>query len=169
MLERHRIDSEEIRKGLAPWLLTEIERFESLGFNAGLGAVNWLRAHIENPDGPFEVVFTVNKGKLLGFCALAYKRICLPPDHEFRSAMELSWIARSETTEKGFGRELLTYAATLAMAAGIEALLVSPNDHVTARKVWINKHDFEPVDGEPPRPGHVGQVFFPIPQPSSSA
>lgn len=180
MLERLQIDSEDIEEGLAPWLLAEIGRFESLNFDAGRGAVSWLREHIENPDGPFEVVltlrrkkilgiFSLRRRKLLGFCAVAYRRIRLPPDNAYRTAMELSWMARSRNTKKGFGRELLAYAATLAMASGIEALLVSPNDHVTARKVWLDEHGFEPVDGRPPRPGHVGQVFFPVRPPSNSA
>lgn len=72
--------------------------------------------------------------------------------------MEVAWIARSVDTYKGFGRELLTYAITVALAEGAVALVVSPHDKKTAEKVWINGFYFRPVPGCEPK-GATRQVF----------
>lgn len=165
-LRRIRLDPERIRSGLPPWLLEEIDRFEPLTFLAGRGAVNWLRAHIKDPEGPWEVVLTLNKqGKLLGFFALAYKNLQLSPDATAEAAMEVAWIARSADTRKGFGRNLLTYAMTIALAKGAVALVVSPHDDETAEKVWINGYYFRPVPASEPEDGATGQVFVGIQEP----
>jgi hypothetical protein len=164
-MHRIRLDSEKIRSGLPDWLCAEINRFEPLPFPAGRGAINWLRNHIEDPSGPWEVVLTLSdKGRLLGFFALGYKNLKLSAEAEPEAAMEVAWIARRVDTNRGFGRDLLTYAMTIALAERAVALVVSPHDDRTAEKVWINGFCFCPVPGCKPE-GATRQVFVGLREP----
>lgn len=166
MSTRIRLIPERIEEGLPAWLLAEIERFEPLDFPAGHGAINWLRDHIGNPEGPWEVVLTLDPQKrLLGFFALAYKKVRLHPDAGRETAMEVAWIARSAKTQKGFGRGLLTYAITIALGGGAVALVVSPHDKMTQKKVWIGGFCFSPITACQPEDDATVQVFLAIDDP----
>jgi hypothetical protein len=168
-MHRIRLDPERVRGGVPDWLRVEIKRFVPLEFPAGSGAINWLRDHIEDPSGPWEVVLTLSpEGSLLGFFALAYKNVQLAPGAEPEAAMEVAWIARRIDTPKGFGRDLLTYAMTVALSAGAVALVVSPHDDKTAEKVWINGFCFHPVPGWKPE-GATRQVFVGLREPADPA
>jgi hypothetical protein len=158
-MHRIRLDSERVRSGLPDKLRAEVDRFVPLEFPAGEGAINWLRDHIEDPCGPWEVVLTLdNERRLVGFFALAYKNVQLEPGTKPVAAMEVAWIARRIDTPKGFGRDLLIYAMTIALSEDAVALVVSPHDDETAVKVWINGFCFRPVPGCKPE-GATGQVF----------
>lgn len=166
-MKRVILTPERIREGLPPWLLAKIEDFKPLRFPAGRGAANWLREHITDPCEPWKVVLTFDDHwQLLGFFALAYKRISLPPDPEEVAAMEVAWIARANHTPKGFGRELLTYAASMALDAGAAAFVVSPHDKQTARKVWIERFSFRSVSTADHQEGVTMQVFLGLQEPT---
>jgi hypothetical protein len=161
-----RLVPEQIRAGLSDDLLSQIETFEPLPFDAGRGAVNWLRDHVGDPGGPWETVF-VHDGRreLLGFFALAYKKVRLVAERPAETAMEVAWIARRVDTPKGFGTELLKFAIRIALSAGAVALLVSPHDDRTAEKVWINGFLFWAVPTLEPEEGMTRQVFLGISKP----
>ena len=63
VLYETRLVPEQIRAGLSDDLLRQIETFDPLPFDAGRGAVNWLRDHVGDPGGPWETVF-VNRWRL---------------------------------------------------------------------------------------------------------
>jgi GNAT superfamily N-acetyltransferase len=166
MLRRVNLTPEQIRAGLPPWLLDEIENFEPLPFDAGRGAVNWLRNHVSDPCEPWVVVLTCAEDwTLLGFFVLAYKQFSFPPDTEELTAMEVAWIARAAHTKKGFGRELLTYAASVALAKGASAFVASPNDPKTAKKVWLERFEFRLVSKPEPGDEVTMQVFLGLQEP----
>ena len=166
MLRRVNLKPELIQAGLPGWLATAIKSFEPLDFPAGKGAANFLRDYIADPCGPWKVVLTCSEDwRLLGFFALAYKQISLPPDPAEVSAMEVAWIARAAETEKGFGHELLTYAMALALDGGAAAFVVSPNDKTTARKVWRGRFLFRPIGPEDPNAEETMQVFLSLQEP----
>ncbi len=166
MLKRVNLKPEMIQAGLPGWLVTEINSFEPLDFPAGKGAANWLRDYISDPCGPWKVVLTCDEDwRLLGFFALAYKQIALPPDPAEVPAMEVAWIARGAETEKGFGHQLLTYAVALALEAGAAAFVVSPNDKTTARKVWLGRFLFRLIEPEDPNEEETMQVFLSLQEP----
>jgi hypothetical protein len=146
-----RLVPEQIRAGLSDDLLSQIETFEPLPFDAGRGAVNWLRDH--------------GRRELLGFFALAYKKVRLVAERPAETAMEVAWIARRVDTPKGFGTELLKFAIRIALSAGAVALLVSPHDDRTAEKVWINGFLFWAVPTLEPEEGMTRQVFLGISKP----
>lgn len=169
MLYVIRLVPEQIRAGLSDHLLSQIDEFEPLPFDAGRGAINWLRDHVQDPDGPWETVLILDeKREMLGFFALAYKKLRLSPEGPAETAMEVAWIARRGDTIKGFGTELLKFAIRIALAAGAVALLVSPHDAKTAEKVWINGFCFCPIPTLQPEADLTRQVFLGISKPRNS-
>jgi hypothetical protein len=166
VLYETRLVPEEIRDGIPEELQEQIRTFEPLPFDAGRGAVNWLRDHVDDPCGPWETVLIHDDDRdLLGFFALAYKRVRLVLDGPAETAMEVAWIARRIDTPKGFGTDLLKFAINIALSAGAVALLVSPHDDRTAEKVWINGFWFSPVPSVEPEEGMTRQVFLGISTP----
>jgi hypothetical protein len=165
-LNRYRLTPERIRAGLPQWLLQAVGSFEPLPFEAGRGAVNWLRDHLEDPCDPWLVVLTcAGDGTLLGFFVLAVKQFAFPPDGEQLSAMEVAWIARAADTEKGFGGDLLTYATSIALKEGATAFFALPNDPETAAKVWRGRFSFEPLPVPDPSAEEAVQMFLGLEEP----
>ena len=166
MLYETRLVPEQIRAGLSDGLLRQIESFEPLPYEAGRGAINWLLDHVEDPGEPWETVLVHDERReLLGFFALAYKKVRLVVERPAETAMEVAWIARRADTPKGFGAEVLKFAIRIALSAGAVALLVSPHDDRTAEKVWINGFWFSPVPSLEPEEGMTRQVFLGISRP----
>lgn len=154
-----RLTRESIASGVLPRLLTAIERFEPLEFDAARDATAWLRNCLVEGDDPMSTVLALDSDdRLHGFFVLGYTTVTLAPDdrpivevakklsdpNRPQVAAEIAWIARSRATEKGFGRDLFDYAVRLAIDDGAIAMVVTPHDDITAQKVWIERYRFRP-------------------------
>lgn len=154
-----RLTRETIANGVPPRLLTAVERFEPLEFDAARDATGWLRNCLAEGDDPMSTVLALDsEDHLQGFFVLGYTTVTLAPGDQPivevakkledperpQVAAEIAWIARSRATEKGFGRDLFDYAVRLAIDDGAIAMVVTPHDNETAKKVWIERYRFRP-------------------------
>lgn len=174
-----RLTREAIVAGLDSSLLAAIASFEPLPFAAGREAARWLRGHIEDPGPtPWEVVLVLSEveDQLLGFLVLGYTQFTLSPGdrpiveiakklqapEEPQVASEVAWIARSAGTEKGFGKELFTYAVSLAIDGGAIAMIVTPHDEETAEKVWMKRFCFRHPRESDQSPEAPLRLWYPV-------
>jgi hypothetical protein len=177
---------EAIEAGLDPVLLRAIEEFQPLPFSAGEEAARWLRAYVAAPTGtPWRVVLELDGSgaELLGFLVLGYTQFTLSPGdvpvvevakkldapEEPQAAVEVAWIARSEKTQKGFGKELFTYAVSLAIDGGAIAMIVTPHDPKTARKVWTRRFSFRPPRESDQSPEAPQRLWYPVHKPKGGS
>lgn len=79
--------------------------------------------------------------------------------------MEVAWIARAAHTEKGFGSDLLTYAASIALKEGANAFFALPKDPETAEKVWRGRFSFEELPGLGTNAEEAVQMFLGLEEP----
>jgi hypothetical protein len=175
---------EEIEGGLDEMVLAAIDGFKPLPFEAGEEAIRWLRDHIADPsETPWLTVLALDEesGELLGFMVLGYSQFTLSPGdvpvvevakkltapQEPQVASEVAWIARAADTEKGFGKELFTYAVSLAIEGGAIAMIVTPHDKETAEKVWIKRFSFRPPRETDQSPEAPLRLWYPVHKPKN--
>lgn len=173
-----RLTRQTIADGLPRRLARAIDRFEPLPFDAAHDAITWLRHCVAEKEDPMLTILALDaKDRLRGFFVLGYTTFKLAPGDQPivqvakrledpqapQIAAEIAWIARSRHTEKGFGRDLFDYAVRLAIDDGAIAMIVTPHDERTAKKLWIDRYRFRP-----PRLGQTGagldprKLWFPV-------
>ena len=130
--------------------LAAVGHFEPLRFSAAQKAITWLQVNLDAGRLPLDtyLVFSEDNRELYGFFVLELVEICIAsgdvPIIQVRKkladplapqpALKLVWIARSESSPKGFGQELFDQALAFALEADACALLVEPYDEATAKR-----------------------------------
>jgi hypothetical protein len=155
---------------LDPSLRDAIECFKPLPFTAANDAIAWLRKHIAAPEESLLTVLEVDpaSNELLGFFVLRYVGVSFDEQPEnLHPAADIGWIARSALTDSGFGVELFEYAVSIGLHVGATAMVVTPHDEETARKVWMEGFNFQPaVNGEQPL-DIPSLLWYPLQAPAS--
>jgi hypothetical protein len=154
-------------------LARAIQDFKPLQYEPGHKAAEWLDTNVRARRLPFDtyLVLSEDSSELLGFFVLEPMEVLVSAGdlpilqlrHQIdepaapQPALKLVWIARSETSPKGFGQELFDEALVKAYEDGALALLVEPYDEETARKIWLEHYQMRT-----PRPnqGHPGEWIY---------
>lgn len=153
-----------ISRGLRDGLMTYIEEFEPLHFEAASKAKAWLETNVSAGSIPMDtyLVFSEEGDRLLGFFALKEEEVAVAPEdmpimmvrdriedpYEKQLATKLVWIVRSHDADDGLGDQLFEHVLVLATEAGGCAVLVEPYDDDTKQKLWIDHfHLREPRAG----------------------
>jgi hypothetical protein len=135
-----------------------IERFEPLEFEAGAKAKAWLETSVSSGALAFPtyLVLSEDESELYGFFALdelevkvapydttvmEVRKVLRKPRTKPQQATKLVWIARSRSSEPGFGVEMFEYALLVAFEARSVALMVDAFDEATA-EMWVRKPYF---------------------------
>ena len=159
---------------LDPTLVAAIERFTPLPFPAARDAHEWLRQQLRSPELPLIVVLDLTpRNELLAFCVLGFIPFHFDPDDsdgaasadELKTALEVSWMARSAGTPNGFGAQLFGYAVSIGMDEKAEAMVVTPHDDETAEKIWIGQFRFERAPPEDQPADAPPRLWYPIGEP----
>lgn len=132
------------------------ERFQPLEFEAGVKAKAWLETNVSAGVLPLQTYLVLNEdeSELYGFFVLDRVEVEVAPDDkpimQVRRAIDdpqakrhhatkLVWIARSESSEPGFGAEMFEYALLVATEEKSCALMVDAYDEATAQ-MWIDRY-----------------------------
>lgn len=142
-----------------------IDAFEPLEFEAAEKAKAWLETNVSAGNLPLKtyLVFSEDGTRLFGFFVLDSEEVRVAPEDvpimqvrhtiddpraERQHAVKLVWIARSRSSDPGFGNELFDHALVVAFEDGGCALMVEPYDEETAERLWIEHfHLRKPREG----------------------
>jgi hypothetical protein len=150
------LEAGPIHGGLREEMMRFISAFVPLEFEAADKAKAWLETNVSAGILPLKtyLVFSEDEAELLGFFVIDEMDVRVAPEDvpimqvrkaiddpkaETQRAMKLVWIARSLSSDPGFGNELFEHALLLAWEAGGCALMVEPYDQETAERLW-RKH-----------------------------
>lgn len=148
------LDPGPISRGLRDALMLLIDRFEPLKFEAAEKAKAWLETNVSSGTIPLKtyLVFSEDGTQLNGFFVLdgeevevqefdaivmQVRQTITNPKAVKHHAVKLVWIARSQSSDAGFGNELFDHALVFAWEDGGCALMVEPYDEETADKLWL--------------------------------
>jgi hypothetical protein len=178
-----------VREGIKAHLAKLIDAFQPLPFEAASDATAWLRHHVEERTLPITTVLALDptEDRLCGFLAMGFTTIILSSedrpmaevgivgrDQEFgdldapQLAADISWIARGMNTQKGFGQYLFDCAVNLAIDNHAVAMVVTPHDEETARKVWVGRFRFRRPRPADQSEGAIDRLWYPVHQPDGS-
>lgn len=176
----------DVEQGISPHLAELIDRFDPLAFEAGADATAWLQRKIKERSLPITTVLVTNsqKTQLCGFICMGFTAIALSADEqrtaevgivqrgqkvedlcEPRLAANISWIARGSDTRKGFGQRLFDCAVNWAIDNRAIAMVVTPHDEETARKVWIGRFHFRQPRPQDQPDGAPSRLWYPVHSP----
>jgi hypothetical protein len=142
-----------------------LANFECLDFDAARKAKAWLETNISAGVLPLDtyLAFSEDEAELFGFIVLEEIDVKVAPEDvpimqmrnavdnpraEKQKAVKLVWIARSDSSDPGFGGELFDHALLVALEAGACALMVEPFDDKTADELWLRHYHLRrPRDG----------------------
>lgn len=155
-----------------------VAAFEPLDFEPGRKAIAWLDSNIGAGQLPMDtyLVFSEDSSELLGFFVLELVEVAvsrgdlpiielrrkLKDPHAPQPAVKLVWIARSESSPKGFGQELFDQALLLAYEAGACALLVEPYDEQTAKRVWLDHYELRTPRPDQRNPDEWSYLWYAV-------
>lgn len=133
-----------------------VENFEPLDFEAGAKAKAWLETNVSSGTLPLRTYLALSEdeSELYGFFALdqmdvrvapydkpvmQVRNVLDDPGAERQKATKLVWIARSKSSDPGFGSEMFDYALLVAFEEKSVALMVDAYDGATAQ-MWIDRY-----------------------------
>jgi hypothetical protein len=146
-------------------------------------ATAWLQQEVANQTLPITTVL-VHDGRheqLCGFICMGFKTIALSRNDQAMAevgiaqqgrkvdeicepqlAADISWMARRAATHKGFGQQLFDCAVNWAIDNRAIAMVVTPHDSETARKVWIERFHFRRPKPQDQPEGMPEQLWHPV-------
>jgi hypothetical protein len=177
-----------VKAGLPAHLEGAVRAFEPLPFEAADDATAWLQWHLSERSLPITTILALDpkQDRLYGFIAMGLTWIVLSkedlPMAEVgllggdqvqadlegpQLAADISWIARGENTRKGFGQYLFECAVNFAIDKRAIAMVVTPHDEETARKVWIERFRFRHPRPDSQSEEVPSRLWYPVHKPDA--
>lgn len=176
----------DVEKGISADHAQLIDGFDPLPFEAGADAKAWLQQQIREGSLPVTTVLVTDseRKRLCGFICIGFTTIALSPDEQRTAevgivqrgrkieelcephlAANISWIARAANTRKGFGQLLFDCAVNWTIDNRAIAMVVTPHDEATARKVWIGRFRFRQPRPQDQPDGAPSRLWYPVHSP----
>lgn len=180
---------ESVRDGLSPEIVNLIDEFDPLPFEAGVDAKDWLQGELSERSLPITAILMpdAEHERLDGFICMGFTSISLSRSDQAAAevgivqkgrrveevcephlAADISWIARGAATRKGFGQRLFNCAVNWGMDNRVLAMVVTPHDEETERKVWIERFRFREAHPSDAQDGAPKRLWYPVHKPTAS-